>query len=170
LSRARGRSARTRRPADTPHDWAELAATWDATGQPYPAARARYHQAELLLRPPADRDRAAAVAADALAVAERLDARPLADAVTSLAKRGRLILRNRTTEEPATVSQVLNLTPREAEVLALLVAGRTNRQIARALFISEKTASVHVSNLLRKLGVASRYDAAAVGARAGISP
>lgn len=55
-------------------------------------------------------------------------------------------------------------------MLALLVAGRTNRQIARALFISEKTASVHVSNLLRKLGVANRYDAAAVGARAGISP
>jgi DNA-binding CsgD family transcriptional regulator len=153
---------------DTPDDWAKLAATWDATGQPYPAARARYHQAELLLRPPGDRDRAAAIAADVLAVAERLGARSLADAVTSLAKRGRLILRDRA-EEPATAPDALNLTPREAEVLALLVAGRTNRQIARALFISEKTASVHVTNLLRKLGVTNRYDAAAAGARAGIS-
>jgi DNA-binding CsgD family transcriptional regulator len=156
--------------SDTPDDWAELATTWDAAGQPYPAARARYHQAELLLRPPADRDRAAAAAADALAVAERLGARSLADAVTSLAKRGRLILPDRAAEEPATAAKALNLTPREAEVLALLVAGRTNRQIARALFISEKTASVHVTNLLRKLGVANRYDAAAAGARAGISP
>jgi DNA-binding CsgD family transcriptional regulator len=67
-------------------------------------------------------------------------------------------------------SAALNLTPREAEVLALLVAGRTNRQIARALFISEKKDSVHVTNLLRKLGVTNRYDAAAAGARAGISP
>jgi len=49
-------------------------------------------------------------------------------------------------------------------------AGHTNRQIARALFISEKTASVHVTNLLRKLGVTNRYAAAAAGARAGISP
>jgi DNA-binding CsgD family transcriptional regulator len=155
---------------DTPDDWAELAATWDATGQPYPAARARYHQAELLLRPPADRDRAAAVAAEALQVAERLGARSLADAVTSLAKRGRLTLPDRATEQPASASAALNLTPREAEVLTLLVAGRTNRQIARALFISEKTASVHVTNLLRKLGVTNRYDAAAAGARAGISP
>jgi len=155
---------------DTPHDWAELVATWDALGQPYPAARARYHQAELLLRPPADRDRAAVVAAGALAVAERLGARSLADAVTSLAKRGRLTLPDRATEQPASASAALNLTPREVEVLALLVAGRTNRQIARALFISEKTASVHVTNLLRKLGVTNRYDAADVGARAGISP
>jgi DNA-binding CsgD family transcriptional regulator len=53
-------------------------------------------------------------------------------------------------------------------VLALLVAGRTNRQIVRALFISEKTASVHITDLLRKLGVANRY--AATGARPGISP
>jgi len=51
-------------------------------------------------------------------------------------------------------------------VLALLVEGRTNRQIARQLYISEKTASVHVSNLLGKLGVRSRTEAAAV-ARAG---
>jgi DNA-binding NarL/FixJ family response regulator len=58
------------------------------------------------------------------------------------------------------------LTVGAAEVLALLVEGRTNRQIARQLYISEKTASVHVSNILAKLGVRSRTEAAAV-ARAG---
>jgi Bacterial regulatory proteins, luxR family len=54
-------------------------------------------------------------------------------------------------------------------VLAHLIVGRTNRQIARALFISEKTASVHVTNLLRKLGVTNRF-AAAAGIRAGSHP
>ena len=54
------------------------------------------------------------------------------------------------------------LTDRERDVLALLVDGRTNRQIAAQLFISEKTASVHVSNILAKLGVRSRGEAAAM--------
>jgi DNA-binding NarL/FixJ family response regulator len=59
----------------------------------------------------------------------------------------------------------LGLTPREQEVLRHLVEGRTNRQIARALFISEKTASVHVSNIMGKLGAASRAEAAAIAHR-----
>ena len=62
----------------------------------------------------------------------------------------------------------LGLTPREREVLALVADGRTNRQIAEALFISAKTASVHVSNILAKLGVASRVEAAAVAHRLGL--
>jgi DNA-binding NarL/FixJ family response regulator len=53
------------------------------------------------------------------------------------------------------------LTPRELEVLRLLVEGRSNRQIAEQLFISGKTASVHVTNILAKLGVHSRLEAAA---------
>jgi DNA-binding CsgD family transcriptional regulator len=63
------------------------------------------------------------------------------------------------------VSDELGLTPREREVLALIADGRTNRQIAEALFISAKTASVHVSNILAKLGVANRGEAAAVAHR-----
>ena len=63
----------------------------------------------------------------------------------------------------------LGLTPREAEVLVLVAAGRTNRQIGEELFVSDKTASVHVSNILRKLGVNSRVDAAAVAQRLGIA-
>jgi DNA-binding NarL/FixJ family response regulator len=67
-------------------------------------------------------------------------------------------------EEPAVIDE-LGLTPREREVLALVADGRTNRQIAEALFISNKTASVHVSNILAKLGVANRGEAAAVAHR-----
>ena len=59
----------------------------------------------------------------------------------------------------------LGLTPREREVLALVADGRTNRQIAEALFISAKTASVHVSNILAKLRVTNRGEAAAVAHR-----
>jgi DNA-binding NarL/FixJ family response regulator len=59
----------------------------------------------------------------------------------------------------------LGLTAREAEVLELVAAGRTNRQIGEQLYISEKTASVHVSNIIRKLGVSTRVDAAAIAQR-----
>ena len=62
------------------------------------------------------------------------------------------------------------LTPREREVLELVSLGRTNRQIGEALFISENTAGVHVSNILGKLGVASRTEAAAIAVRAGLVP
>jgi DNA-binding NarL/FixJ family response regulator len=61
-----------------------------------------------------------------------------------------------------------SLTSREREVLALLAEGRTNRQLARELYISEKTVSVHVSNILAKLGVRSRTEAAAVARRDGL--
>ena len=67
-----------------------------------------------------------------------------------------------------TPTEQLGLTPREAEVLALVAAGRSNRRIAEALFISPKTASVHVSNILAKLGVATRVEAAAVAHRLGL--
>ena len=63
----------------------------------------------------------------------------------------------------------LGLTPREAEVLTLVAAGQTNREIGERLYVSEKTASVHVSNILRKLGVNSRVDAAAVAQRLGVT-
>lgn len=62
------------------------------------------------------------------------------------------------------------LTGREQEVLRLVAHGMTNRQIADALSISEKTVSVHISNLLGKLGLASRTQAALYAARAGLVP
>ena len=62
-----------------------------------------------------------------------------------------------------------DLTPRELEVLGLVAAGYSNGQIGKDLFISTKTASVHVSNILRKLSAANRIEAAAIATKAGIS-
>ena len=72
--------------------------------------------------------------------------------------------------QPTAPGDELGLTPREREVLALVAEGRTNRQIAEALFISDKTSSVHVSNILAKLGVANRAEAAAAVHRLGLIP
>jgi len=103
----------------------------------------------------------------ALTELERLGARPLAAAVArklrELGVRG--LARG---PRPATRANPANLTARELEVLALLVEGRSNRQIAEALFISDKTASVHVTNLMAKLGVHSRLEAAAMARRLGL--
>jgi DNA-binding NarL/FixJ family response regulator len=60
------------------------------------------------------------------------------------------------------------LTPREQQVLELLALGRTNRQIGRSLYITDKTVSVHVSNLMAKLGAGGRTEAAALARRAGL--
>jgi DNA-binding CsgD family transcriptional regulator len=76
-----------------------------------------------------------------------------------LARRGRLAA-GAAPDQPR-----LGLTQREAEVLDLLAGERTNRQIGDVLFISEKTVSVHVTNLLRKLGVPSRTEAAEIRRR-----
>ncbi|MGW5690331.1 helix-turn-helix domain-containing protein, partial [Streptomyces asiaticus] len=67
--------------------------------------------------------------------------------------------------EPVDPAEELGLTPRERDVLRLVADGRSNRQIAEELFISPKTASVHVSNILAKLGVSGRAEAAAVAHR-----
>ena len=83
--------------------------------------------------------------------------------------RARLPTDAQQTEADATVERSpfapLGLTAREEEVLRRVAAGSTNRQIAEALFISESTAGVHVSNILRKLGVSNRVQAAAVAHR-----
>jgi len=69
---------------------------------------------------------------------------------------------------PSSAAASLGLTRREAEVLALVAEGRTNRQIGQALFITPKTAGVHVSRILAKLGVTGRGEAAAVAHRLGL--
>lgn len=69
---------------------------------------------------------------------------------------------------PATAVDAAVLTPREAEILALVAEGRSNGEIGKQLFISTKTVSVHVSNMLAKLDAASRTEAAAVARRRGL--
>ncbi|WP_344296475.1 response regulator transcription factor, partial [Streptomyces synnematoformans] len=103
--------------------------------------------------------------ADAHATAVAPGATPLRTAVTALASRARLPLGAGPDPAPADPVRALGLTSREQEVLKLVTAGRSNRQIAEELFISPKTASVHVSNLMAKLGVSGRGEAAATAHR-----
>jgi DNA-binding CsgD family transcriptional regulator len=168
---ATGLAERTRQhgPADPPA-WAAAVAAWERLGQPYRAAYAGYRQAEALLAT-GDRDPAAQVLGRAAEVTGCLGARLLEGEVQALARRARLDLTPPTAAPvagPPTPAAQLGLTPREAEVLALVAAGRSNRQIAQALFISPRTASVHVSNILAKLSVAGRVEAAAVAHRLGL--
>jgi DNA-binding NarL/FixJ family response regulator len=132
-------------------------------GHIYATARCQWRLAEALLGA-GDREQATAAARAAHATATRLGAAPLQSALLVLARRGRLDLG---VALPAK-RPLAGLTPRELEVLRLLVEGRSNRQIAEQLFISGKTASVHVTNLLSKLGVHSRLEAAAMARRLGL--
>jgi DNA-binding CsgD family transcriptional regulator len=153
-----------------PSAWRAVAEAWTAFDRPYFAALARWREAEAAL---AAGDRAAATAALQLAdaAAASLGARPLREALEALARRARIALKapeSAAGTEPSVEEDPFGLTPREREVLALVADGRTNRQIAERLFISESTAGVHVSNILGKLGVASRGEAAAIAFRLGL--
>jgi DNA-binding CsgD family transcriptional regulator len=132
-------------------------------GNAYAVARCQWRLAEALAGG-GDREQATAAARAAHATATRLGSAPLREALEALARRGRLDLG---VVLPAQRT-LAGLTPRELEVLRLLVEGRSNRQIAEELFISAKTASVHVTNLLAKLGVRSRLEAAAMARRLGL--
>ncbi len=109
------------------------------------------------------------------AAGETLEARPYADAARAAARRlgaGPLLDELRGVARAATRSRATGpdeaLTPREVEILALVADGRSNGEIARLLFISTKTVSVHVSNILAKLGAAGRTEAAAIARRRGL--
>ena len=154
-----------------PDRWAAIAGRWDALGFPYPAAVARHREADALLRVRGNRERATSAVRRALGTATRLGAAPLEAELRLLAQRGRLDLADPPPDEHAASADPLRdlgISARESEVLGLLALGRTNRQIGEELFISEKTASVHVSNLLRKLNVTSRVQAAAIAQRVGV--
>lgn len=112
----------------------------------------------------------------AWAAAHGLGPQPLLAEVEMPARRARIALAPAAADEaestaarPAAPGGELGLTPREREVLALVAEGRTNRQISEALSISDKTASVDVSNILAKLGVANRAEAAATMDRLGLT-
>jgi DNA-binding CsgD family transcriptional regulator len=132
-------------------------------GHVYEVARCRWRLAEALLSV-GDREQATVAARAAHKTAVRLGAEPLQAALEVLARRGRLDLGVWLAAERG----LAGLTRRELEVLRLLVEGRSNRQIAETLFISGKTASVHVTNILTKLGVHSRLEAAATARRLGL--
>ncbi len=165
LARGRGRN--------DPKLWHKAAATWDELDRPYQAATARWREAEALIEA-GDRPAAAVAAGSALEFAERVGAGWLDGELVALAGRGRLEVASgadgdgaahRGATAEAAFEDPFGLTERERQVLALVAEGATNRQIGAALFMAEKTASVHVSRILAKLGVQSRTQAAAVAHR-----
>jgi DNA-binding NarL/FixJ family response regulator len=140
--------------------WEKAVAAFDY-GDVYERLRCQVRYAEALLG--ADqRQEAAEQARAARAVAERLGAAPLLERLDALIRRGRLAA------APAHGERSSPLTAREQDVLRLLARGRSNRQIGEELFITGKTASVHVSNILAKLGAASRTEAVAIAYRQGL--
>ena len=152
--------------ADALAAWDASARAWESLGQPYSLARALARAARAAMDR-GDRDAAAERLTRAAPLAERLGAGPLSGQIGSLARRARLDLPSVPSNRHS--SGILGLTAREIEVLRLVAAGRSNREIAAELFISAKTASVHVSNILAKLGAGTRTEAAAIAHQAGLA-
>ena len=146
--------------------WAEVVGGWRQVGIPHRVGWTSLRLAEAAV---AQEDRAQARDAllEALSVAQTLGARPMAEAARVFAHRHRITLPP--TPNASADSGPLGLTERELQVLALLADGSSNQEIATRLFISPKTASVHVSHILAKLGVTTRTHAAAVAHRSGLA-
>lgn len=168
-------SGESPQPTDTRTAWDQAAKAWETAGEPYPLAIALHRYAEAALVA-GDRDGGAARLRRAAELARRLGASPLNDEIALLARRARITLSEpgEGADAEAGAAQTgdpsrLGLTARELEVLRLVAAGRSNRDIAAELFISAKTASVHVSNIMAKLGVHTRVEAAAIAHQAGVT-
>jgi DNA-binding CsgD family transcriptional regulator/tetratricopeptide (TPR) repeat protein len=153
--------------AAAPSDWAAVAERWAGLGLPLEEAYARLREAELHLLG-ADRALAEAAVAEGRRIAGACEAGWLNEQLDALARRGRLsppegsVVRDR--------AQDVSLTERELAVLELVAIGMTNREIGEQLFMATKTASVHVSRILSKLGVSSRVEAATAAQRLGLVP
>jgi predicted ATPase/DNA-binding CsgD family transcriptional regulator len=157
----------TRAQAPSPAAWRDAAEEWERVGHPYPCAYARWREAEALLGARRSREAENALRA-AHTVASELGAKPLLGEVAALAARAKIDLgaEAELAEPPApTPADEVGLTPRERQVLDLICRGLTNREIASTLFVTEKTAGAHVSNILAKLEVRSRVEAATVAHR-----
>ena len=156
----RAEVARGRQEPDAPVRWAE-ATTLLRDVLPWEECYALRRQAESLLHAGAThRDAAADALRRCQALARELEAVPVLEEVAALARTARVPLAEPATPLDATEPAHDRLTAREREVLTHIVAGRTYGEIARALVLSEKTVSSHVSHLLTKTGTANRVDLA----------
>jgi DNA-binding CsgD family transcriptional regulator len=174
LALIRGEHARLHGTGEV-ESWAAAVQACRQMNEPYPLAYTLLRHAEALSGRGGDPDAAAAAAHEALELAQSLGAAPLAAEIDGLVRRARLGVAVDGAQARATVAAVvpdeletLGLTSREIEVLKLVADGRSNGEIAEQLFISRKTASVHVSNILSKLSVSTRVQAAAVAHRRGL--
>jgi DNA-binding CsgD family transcriptional regulator/tetratricopeptide (TPR) repeat protein len=155
---------------DAPDAWSTLADRFERLGDLPRATIARQREGEAILRGRGDRVLAAAAIRSALSHSDAMGATRFRQRLLALAQAGRLKLAPTSLVTSAGAGAgPWRLSAREREVLALVVSGRTNRQIADALFISHKTASVHVTHIMDKLGVSRRTDAAVAAIRAGIA-
>jgi DNA-binding NarL/FixJ family response regulator len=160
-----------------PQPWAAAQGAWDELNMTHHATYARWRRAEALLAAHGPRAEAAALLAEAHSACVVMSAQPLRADIEALARRARIELgaaapsadaREPTPPREQSAAEALGLTARELDVLVLLADGRTNRQIAEALYISVKTAAVHVSSILRKLDATTRTQAATIALHAGL--
>jgi DNA-binding CsgD family transcriptional regulator len=155
--------------ASDPAAWSVAAEEWEALGYRHRAGYCWWRQAEAKLATGETPASASAAVRTAWAAAD--GHAPLLAEIGALARRARIPLDPEPTVLPqATAPQVATsygLTERELDVLRLLTRGSSNAEIGAALFISPRTAGVHVTNILRKLGVTNRVQAAALAERAG---
>jgi DNA-binding CsgD family transcriptional regulator/tetratricopeptide (TPR) repeat protein len=152
---------------DTRATWRAVAQAWQVAGWPYREAYARLREASAALRA-GRREQAIRALTTCQELAHELQATPLLTQADDLARRARIAPARAKPARPADAGTRFDLTEREMEILGCLVKGDSNRQIARALFISDRTVAVHVSRILDKLGVRNRTEAATVGARLGL--
>jgi DNA-binding CsgD family transcriptional regulator/tetratricopeptide (TPR) repeat protein len=153
-----------------PERWADAAARSAEIPDPFGVAYARYRSAEAILRRDGIKADVGALLRDAADEAAALGALPLYRSIETLARRARVPMDR---PEPAKLAPERERRPgglsaREIEVLRLVADGRSNGEIGEALFISRKTAGVHVTHILDKLGVANRVEAAMTAGRLGL--
>jgi DNA-binding CsgD family transcriptional regulator/tetratricopeptide (TPR) repeat protein len=162
----RGRAA----VASDPGAWSVAADRWEALDYRHRAAYARWRQAEALLATP-HVGRGGAATALSTAADLAVEHVPLLAAIQDLARRARIDLSAATEPvqpDESAATHPFGLTDRELDVLRLLGQGKTNPEIAAALFISPRTAGVHVTHILRKLDATTRVQAATIAERAGL--
>jgi DNA-binding CsgD family transcriptional regulator len=150
-----------------PSAWGRAADEFRGLNEPYTLAYAAFRGAEAILaQGPGRIEDAVALLEEAWNITGRLGEQPLHAEIEALAERSRIRLGASADERPDVLVE-RGITPREQEVLTLLAEGASNRDIAHRLVISEKTASVHVSHILAKLGARNRAEAAAIASRLG---
>lgn len=170
---AQARAERSRMQRTDAQAWREAGDAFADVPSVYWTAYCRWREAEALLEGRGSRARAMECLSAAYADVRRLALPPFMRRIEDLATRSRIELAAGT-PVPADVqaerAAELGLTAREVEILGQLAAGRTDREIAEALFISKKTVGVHVSNVLRKLQVGNRVEAGRIGQSQGLQP